>query len=249
MKNIPQSLALLAALAMTSATAAVSIVPAQPSSFERVNLRMTVDSCAFDPSRVRLTMSGSHVTVAAPRNQCLVAGEPRVVDIQLGAFPAGSYSVSVHENPSDFAPPYEEARFTVAERPEIAVFPPPVRPLTDYTGMWWNPQESGWGLALNQGLSNALFGAWFVYGANGQPEWYTLQGGQWTSSTRWTGLVYRTTGPFFAGPDFDPRLVLVQSAGTATLDFTQAPGTEDRARFTYTVGGVTATKTISRMAF
>jgi hypothetical protein len=61
--------------------------------------------------------------------------------------------------------------------------------------------------------------------------------------------VYRTTGPFFAGPDFDPRLVLVQAAGTATLDFTLVPGAEDRARFTYTVGGATATKTIARMAF
>lgn len=111
------------------------------------------------------------------------------------------------------------------------------------------PQESGWGLALNQGGSNALFGAWFVYGAGGQPEWFTLQGGQWTSSTRWTGPVYRTTGPFFAGPDFDPRLVLIQAAGNATLEFTQVPGEEGRARFTYTVNGATSTKTITWMSF
>ena len=246
------ALALAGALVALPAAAAFRIVPAQPSTFELVNLRMTVDSCVFDASRVRVGMFGggaNHVIVTAPRNQCLLPGEPRVVDILLGAFPAGTYTVAVHDNPSDFSPPYESARFDVTERPEIAVFPPPVRPLTIYTGMWWNPQESGWGLSLNQGASNALFGAWFVYGSNSQPEWFTLQGGQWTSSTRWQGLVYRTTGPFFAGPDFDPRLVLVQAAGTATLDFSQVPGDEDRARFTYTVGGVTATKTISRMAF
>jgi len=245
------SLLLLAALAALPAAAQVRISPAQPSSFERVNLRMTVDSCVFDPTRVSVSQGSgaSHIIVTAPRNMCLLPGEPRVVDIQLGAFPAGSYTVAVHDNPSDFSPPYERASFTVTDRPQIAIFPPPPRPLTDYTGMWWNPQESGWGLALNQGVSNALFGAWFVYGQNGQPEWYTLQGGQWTSSTRWTGAVYRTTGPFFAGPDFDPRLVLVQAAGSATLDFTQTPGSEDRARFTYTVGGITASKTISRMAF
>jgi hypothetical protein len=41
----------------------------------------------------------------------------------------------------------------------------------------------------------------------------------------------------------------VQAAGTATLDFSQSPGAEDRARFTYTVNGATATKTLSRMRF
>jgi len=245
----PFLLAFAGALAALPAAAEVRISPAQPSSFERVNLRMNVDSCTFDPARVTVTMSATQIIVGAPHNMCLVAGEPRVVDIQLGAFPPGNYTVTVHENPNEFSLPYERASFTVTERPQIAVFPPPPRPLADYTGMWWNPQESGWGLSLNQGVSNAIFGAWFVYGSNGQPEWYTLQGGQWTSSTRWTGLVYRTTGPFFAGPDFDPRLVLIQAAGTATLDFTQSPGTEDRARFTYTVGGMTASKTISRMAF
>jgi len=246
------ALTLAGALVALPAAAASRIVPAQPSTFELVNLRMTVDSCVFDASRVRVNMLGgaaNHVTVTTPGNQCLVPGEPRIVDILLGAFPAGSYTVAVHANPNDFSAPYESARFEVTERPEIAVFPPPMRPLTIYTGMWWNPQQSGWGLSLNQGASNALFGAWFVYGSNSQPEWFTLQGGQWTSSTRWQGLVYRTTGPFFAGPDFDPRLVLIQAAGTATLDFSQLPGEEDRARFTYTLGEVTATKTISRMAF
>lgn len=249
------ALGVAGALLAPTAAAESRIVPAQPSAFERVNLRMTVDSCAFNPSAVRVTMfasagsSSNQIIVATPANQCLQPGPPAIVDIQLGAFPSGAYAVSVHNNPNDFSPPYERATFTVTERPEIAVFPPPIRPITDYTGMWWNANESGWGLSLNQGPSNALFGAWFVYGSNSQPEWFTLQGGQWTSSTRWQGLVYRTTGPFFAGPDFDPRLVLIQAAGTATLDFSQTPGDEDRARFTYTVGGVTATKTISRMAF
>ena len=242
------------AFAALPAVAESRIVPALPSPFERVNLRMTVDSCVFNPLAVRVSMSGTaigtnHILVVTPPNLCLLPGPPAIVDILLGALPAGSYSVAVHHNPNDFSPPYESARFTVTERPEIAVFPPPLRPLTDYSGMWWNPNESGWGLSLTQGPSNALFGAWFVYGSGNQPEWFTLQGGQWTSSTRWTGSVYRTTGPFFAGPVFDPRLVLVQAAGTATLDFTQVAGAEDRATFTYTVNGVTATKTISRMAF
>jgi hypothetical protein len=240
-----------AALALASFQAiAASIVPAQPTAFQFVNLRMTVDSCAFDPSRVRVALSGSnHFVVTAPRNQCFAPGEPRVVDVGLGALPAGSYTVSVHEDPRNFAPPYEEARFDVTDPAQIAIVPPPPRPLSDYSGLWWNPNESGWGLSLHQGPTYALFGAWFVYGANGEPQWYTLQGGQWTSSTRWTGQVYRTTGPFFAGADFDPRLVLVQSAGTATLDFSQSPGSEGVARLIYNVGNVAANRPIQRMPF
>ena len=241
-------LAFAAALAALPAIAA-QIVPAQPTAFEPVNLRMTVDSCAFRPETVRVRHDGHGFVVTHDVNQCLQAGPPEVVDIRLGSLPAGQYRVEVYR-PRIGLDPVHTVRFDVSERAEVAVFPPPPRPLTDYTGMWWNPQESGWGLALHQGpVSDAIFGAWFVYGASGEPEWFTLQGGRWTSATRWTGPVYRTTGPFFAGPDYDSRLVLVQAAGHAVLDFRQAPGEEGRARFTYTVGNATTTKVISRMAF
>jgi hypothetical protein len=88
-----------------------------------------------------------------------------------------------------------------------------------------------------------------VYNANGAPEWYTLPHGQWTDSTTWTSQIYRTTGPFVALPDFDPRLVLIRPVGSATLDFSQRPGEEGSARLTYTLDGATITKTITRMRF
>lgn len=240
--------ALLFAISASSSFAS-RIVPAEPSAFDPVNLRMNVDSCMFVPSTVRVSAVGNVLKVTQAPNFCLVAGTPEIADVRLGTLAPGDYRVEVFMSQSGDGPPAETLAFQVRERPEIAVFPPPTRPLTDYTGMWWNPQESGWGLSLHQAPSHVIFGAWFVYNAAGQPEWYTLQGGQWTTSTTWTGTIYRTTGPFFAGPNYDPRLVLVQAAGTATLDFKQTPGAEDRARFTYTVNGVTATKTISRMVF
>ena len=242
------TLALALAGAFLALPAASRIVPAEPTAFELVNLRMTVDSCAFAPSTVRVRAEGATLKVTQQPNNCLVPGTPQIADVQLGALAPGLYRVEVYSNPAGTGEAEVHA-FQVRELVEIAVFPPPPRPLTSYSGMWWSPQESGWGLALVQGVSHALLGTWFVYGSGGQPEWYTLQGGQWTSSTRWAGQVYRTTGPFFAGPDFDPRLVRAEPAGTATLDFSQSPGDEDRARFTYTVGGVAATKVIARMAF
>jgi hypothetical protein len=241
-------LALLIAL-VAFPVAASRIVPSEPSAFDPINLRMTVDSCTFVPGTVRVASAGNVLKVTRQLNNCLVPGTPEVVDIRLGTLAPGDYRVEVFGMQSTDGAPLETLAFQVRERPEIAIFPPPPRPLTDYTGIWWNPQESGWGLSIHQSSTNVIFGAWFVYNAAGQPEWYTLQGGQWTSSTTWTGTVYRTTGPFFAGPNYDPRLVLIQAAGTATLEFKQTPGTEGIARFTYTVNNVAATKPIQRMVF
>lgn len=243
------SAATFALAAALPAFAASRIVPAQPTAFELVNLRMTVDSCTFNPATVHVRASGSTLKVTQQPNACLLPGTPETVDVGLGALPAGDYRVEVHASADGNGTPAETLAFTVSEPVQIAIFPPPPRPLTDYSGLWWNPQESGWGLSLHQSALHTLFGAWFVYGTGGQPEWFTLQVGQWIDSTTWRGSIYRTTGPPFGGADYDPRLVLVQAAGTATLDFRHRTGEEGRARFTYTLGGVTTTKVISRMAF
>lgn len=248
-RNFVMAAATFALAAAIPAIAASRIVPAQPTAFEMVNLRMTVDSCAFNPSTVRVRASMNTLTLTQRPNACLVAGTPEIVDVRLGALAAGDYRVEVFASPTPEGSPAATLAFTVHEPIEVAVFPPPPRPLTDYSGLWWNPLESGWGLSLHQGALHSVFGAWFVYNSGGQPEWYTLQGGQWIDATTWRGAIYRTTGPSFAGPDYDPRLVLVQAAGTATLDFAIREGEEGRARFTYTLGGVTATKVIERMRF
>jgi hypothetical protein len=241
--------AALALAAAATASAATRVIPAQPTSFERVILRMTVDSCAFNPATVRVQAYANVLTVTQQPNNCFAPGTPQDVDVRLGSLAAGDYRVEVHATPNASDAPSERIAFQVRDPAEAAVFPAPPRPLADYSGLWWNPQESGWGLSLHQSALHTVFGAWFVYGPGGDPQWYTLQGGQWLDSVTWRGTMYRTTGPSFAGPDYDPRLVLVQSAGTATLDFRVRAGEEDRARFTYTVNGVTTTKSIARMGF
>ena len=248
-RNLVMAAATFALAAALPAVAASRLVPAQPTSFETVNLRMTVDSCTFNPSTVRVRAALNTLRVTQMLNACLLPGTPEIADVRLGALPAGDYRVEIYASNDLDAAPIETLSFQVREPAEIAIFPPPPRPLTDHSGLWWNPQESGWGLSLHQSPTHGVFGAWFVYGSGGQPEWFTLQGGQWIDSTTWRGTLYRTTGPFFAGPGYDPRLVLVQAAGSATLDFRQRAGEEGRARFTYTVNGATVTKVIERMAF
>jgi cytochrome c553 len=64
--------------------------------------------------------------------------------------------------------------------------PPPV-PDRDYTDLWWNAAESGWGLNLIQHPSNKLFGVMYTYDANGHPIWFVLPDGSWTTNSTYTG--------------------------------------------------------------
>ena len=243
------ALALAGATALPAFAASSQISPLEPAEFDLVNLRMTVDSCAFAPETVSVTAAGNVIRVAHRPNNCFAPGEPRVVDIRLGAFPVGDWSVEVHPD-GDPAGPYDERiLFSVRGRPQIAVFPPPPRPLTDYSGMWYRPAESGWGLSFHQSPAHVVFAAWYVYDAAGTPVWYTIQLGRWESSTRWSGTVYRTSGPPFFAPDFNPALVSIAPAGEASVEFSQRPGEEGYATFSYAVGGQSGTKRIARLAF
>jgi hypothetical protein len=58
------------------------------------------------------------------------------------------------------------------------------------------------------------------------------------------GTLYRTTGPPF-GPTFDPNAVHAISVGTVSLSFTDA----NNATLSYTVDGVSGTKSITRQTF
>src|SRR5205085_5594228 len=61
-------------------------------------------------------------------------------------------------------------------------FGPPAAPLaTNYNDLWWNAQESGWGVSINQ-QNQTLFAVWYAYGADSKPVWYVMSGGTWTSA-------------------------------------------------------------------
>lgn len=236
------------ALASFTAVAASRIVPEQPSEFDPIDLRMTVDSCVFNPTTVRVTMAANTLRVTQQMNNCFAVGETRIADVRLGTFPVGQYRVELYPGTTTNAQPLETIAFEVTGRREIAIFPPPPRPITDYSGMWWNSAESGWGLSIHQSPTRQLFATLFVYATDNAPDWYTIPGGQWNDSTHFAGDVFHTSGPAL-GATFLPAMVTSARVGTATLDFTQTPGTEGTMRFTYTLNGITATRTLSRLRF
>ena len=115
-------------------------------------------------------------------------------------------------------------------------------PAVDYTDLWWNASESGWGMAITQQYGN-IFLAWYVYDSAGKPTWYVAPACA-VSGSSCSGSLYTTTGPPF-GPTFDPTKVQAQLAGSAVLSFIDA----NNAVLSYTVGTTTATKTITRQLF
>jgi hypothetical protein len=113
---------------------------------------------------------------------------------------------------------------------------------TDFSGVWWNPSESGWGMPLVQ-QDNFIFATLFIYGTDGKATWVSallLAGAPGTFS----GQLYVSTGPYHGGA-FNPAAVNTRQAGSMQLHFpTIASGT-----VTYTIDGVTVTKQIQRMTF
>jgi len=126
-----------------------------------------------------------------------------------------------------------------------------VRPILahaeNYSDLWWNPSESGWGVTIAD-HETQLFAVWYAYDTDGSPMWFTVPGGTFNANrTFFTGDLYRTTGPSFAGP-FNPAAVNTTKVGTASFDFsnTAATGT---ASFSYTIGPVSRSKQIQRQSF
>ncbi len=122
---------------------------------------------------------------------------------------------------------------------------PSVTPFANVTSLWWIPSESGWGLNLiHRSGSNIVFGTWYTYGADGKRTWFVMPSGSWSSPNTYSGTLYTTSGPAFTGP-FDPALVTITPVGTGTLTFSDA----NNATWTYSVNGLSGTKSIRRFEF
>jgi hypothetical protein len=118
---------------------------------------------------------------------------------------------------------------------------------TDVTDLWWNPDESGWGVNVIQ-QNNIAFATFFVYDADRRAHWYvaSAMGTQAVSSTGITfqGDLFEANGPYFGVP-FSPAAVARNKVGTATMQFTFP----DSGVLTYTVNDATVTKAIRRQTW
>ncbi|APV49644.1 hypothetical protein BWI17_08115 [Betaproteobacteria bacterium GR16-43] len=118
-------------------------------------------------------------------------------------------------------------------------------PFANFTDLWWGGEsQSGWGLNLTQHASNIIFGVWYTYDAAGKRQWIVMPGGQWTSSSTFTGALYITSGPPYNAP-FNTANFHITPVGTGTLTFSNA----NTGTFAFTVNGVSGTKSIVRQPY
>ena len=120
-------------------------------------------------------------------------------------------------------------------------------PTPNFQDLWYRSpaeSESGWGVNLaHQG--DILFATWFTYDTNGRGIWMVGPAVRRTTGNTFSGSLYRTTGPAYSANPWNPAGVDVTEVGTATFAFADsANGT-----FTYTVGGITQTKPITRQVY
>jgi len=118
---------------------------------------------------------------------------------------------------------------------------------TDYTDLWWNPNESGWGVNVIQ-QHDTIFATLFVYGADGAPNWFVASTVQPTSAgnqTTFIGTLFKTNGPFYGATSFDPAAVKAYVVGTISFTFTS----DTTGTLQYVVNGTLVTKSIVRQTW
>ena len=118
--------------------------------------------------------------------------------------------------------------------------------LPTQTALWWNPEESGWGVNLNH-QGSTMFGTLFTYDQNRAPLWLVMSGGTLQADgVTYTGDLYRTTGPAFNAQPFTPiGASNIARVGSMSVRFADA----NLGTLTYSMNGVQVEKTIQRQVY
>jgi hypothetical protein len=120
--------------------------------------------------------------------------------------------------------------------------------IPDPTGVWFRPDESGWGLILTQEGAN-IFAALFVYGSDGKPAWWVASNVVDTGAPvnllvgeAFSGTLYSATGPYLGAPA-DTTAFSATSVGSLRIAYV---GGTDNLSLAYTINGVTVNKALQR---
>lgn len=222
------------AAAQTVITGGVEIVPAQPSSADTVFLKIPRDcaSSNYIGSTYRTTAFNGKIRVeiqlAAPP-LCPAVGGPGgppapALLVEIGRLPSGSYVLDVVQGrPVSFEVAFtniaSSVPLTVSDHRATKTAP---AVLLNYSDHWWDPNNAGTGLFIWQDARDQLLAAWFTYGADGKPAWYTIQAGTWVTATQYEGKLVQTNRP--PGPIDASGPTSLQFVGNATLDFSGNDG-------------------------
>jgi hypothetical protein len=142
------------------------------------------------------------------------------------------------------------ALFATLAAAAIFCVAPPARATTystDFTDLWFNANESGWGVNVIQQF-NTMFVTMFIYGTDTAPRWFVapdVEPSPAGSQNVFTGQLFQTTGPSFTATSFDTNAVTKTVVGTVTFTFDSAT----TGTLQYVINGVAVTKRITRQTW
>jgi len=112
-----------------------------------------------------------------------------------------------------------------------------------YSGLWWNPNESGWGLSLTQ-RGAIMFMAWYTYDAGGAPIWYVMSNCV-VVGNGCSGTIFSVSGGRPLTVPWGNPTLNVGTAGQGSFAFSDA----NNGTLTYTLNSVAGVKNITRQIF
>jgi len=119
---------------------------------------------------------------------------------------------------------------------------------TDYSALWWNASESGWGMNVMQ-EEQILFITLFIYGPAGAPTWYsataTFASANAGGDRTYIGDLYATTGTPFGTTPFNPGATTALKVGSIQF----IGRTDGTANVQYTAGPATVNKSLVRQTW
>jgi len=124
-----------------------------------------------------------------------------------------------------------------------------VRADTNLTDLWWNPNESGWGVTFTQEWNGPVFAAIYGYDGAGKATWLVSSMNALPDLSiddigrSYEGQLYETSGgAALTTQTFNPPSVTTTPVGTMKF----VSGAEYKGTLTYTYKGTTVTKQIER---
>lgn len=151
----------------------------------------------------------------------------------------------MHQSPlrSSPLPRSRFVRFALAAAFALAIASPNIALAADYTDIWWNRGEGGWGMNVVQS-ENFMFVTFFIYGVDNKPTWYSAELSL-DSNGAYSGPLYLTAGTYYALPWNVGDVTSAQQVGSAS--FRPSTSNAYQATMTYVVNGVgTIVKSVER---
>jgi hypothetical protein len=115
---------------------------------------------------------------------------------------------------------------------------------TNHTELWWNPDESGWGVGISE-QGDTLFIAWYTYASNRTPMWIAGTLARQADGS-FAGALHRPVSGTPLGQGDGPVTAFpVPQVGQARLHFIDG----NHADFDYTLDGIAQTRVIERFVY